>query len=756
MTQPNPTRPADARLQAEHLERRDTPAIIGGPDTTFADIGAVDLVGTTFQAVAVQADGKVLAAGTDGSDFVVARYNRDGTPDTTFDADGVRTIDVGGPADAARTIAVQADGKIVVVGTNGTDAAVVRLRADGTSDTSFNGTGLQVIDFGPGADEDEDGIEDAADADAATAVAIQPNGRIVVAGTDGKDFAFARLNPADGSLDTTFNGTGVKVVDIGGKADVANAVVIHGNGTILAAGTNGTDMAFARVTTDGATDTSLDADGKMVRDGGGGADAIHALTLQPNGMVVAAGTNGADFVVMRLDPANGSFDNSFDKDGTKLIDIDGADAARAVAVQADGRIVVAGGDGDTTAHAVVARLNADGTLDTAFAENGIAVLDLEGAGSAAGVAVTADKGIVVAGKAGADGFVSRLSGAIGLSSGIAVGGSRDGTAQVYTPTDAGTGFDATAETVAVFGSIGTNVRTATGDVDGDGVADTVLVTGPGTRLLFAVVSGKDNRTALVGPTVPFSGSENFTGGGFAAVGDLDHDGKAEIVITPDQGGGSRVSVFSLTAGGLAMRANFLGITDDPEFRGGARAAVGDVDGDGNKEIIVAAGFEGGPRVAVYDGDRVLEDQTKLVNDFFAFPGDDAESLRNGAFVTAGDLNGDGTDDLIFGGGPGGAPRVFALSGQLLTTQGPDAAYGFPLANFFVNGNTADRGGVRVTAVDVNGDDRADLAVGSGDGLPGRVRVYLGDQITPGGEPPVAQTLDPFASNVAVRNGVFVG
>ena len=112
------------------------------------------------------------------------------------------------------------------------------------------------------------------------------------------------------------------------------------------------------------------------------------------------------------------------------------------------------------------------------------------------------------------------------------------------------------------------------------------------------------------------------------------------------------------------------------------------------EGAVAAGFLGGPRVALFDGKTLFSTPVKMTNDFFAFPGEDATRLRNGAFVSLGDVNGDGFADALFGGGPGGAPRVFILPGQLLSAGNVAGAYAAPVANFFVAGNSADRGGVR--------------------------------------------------------------
>src|SRR5438477_507722 len=123
---------------------------------------------------------------------------------------------------------------------------------------------------------------------------------------------------------------------------------------------------------------------------------------------------------------------------------------------------------------------------------------------------------------------------------------------------------------------------------------------------------------------------------------------------PTGSGCRRVRVFS--GKGFSQLADFLGI-DDPAFRGGARAAVGDINGDGAGDLVVAAGFQGGPRVAGFDGKSLASGPVKLFADFLAFE----PELRNGSFVAVGDLDGDGFAEVIAGGGPGGGPRVRALS-----------------------------------------------------------------------------------------------
>jgi hypothetical protein len=229
------------------------------------------------------------------------------------------------------------------------------------------------------------------------------------------------------------------------------------------------------------------------------------------------------------------------------------------------------------------------------------------------------------------------------------------------------------------------VRVALADVTGDGTADLVTAPGPGTTPTIHVFDGSTHQEIA-----SFDAYEStFTGGVYVAAGDLTGDKKAEIVTGADQNGGPVVAVFDgATVGGTSAPTvldDFLAI-DDPNFRGGVRIALGDVNGDGTPDLIAGAGFDGGPRVAVYDGAALGKgQQVKLVNDFFAFE----DTLRNGVFPGVGDLNGDGCGDLIFGAGPGGGPRVLALDGAAAL-----AGSQVPLASFFA-GSAGSRLGVQV-------------------------------------------------------------
>ncbi len=296
-----------------------------------------------------------------------------------------------------------------------------------------------------------------------------------------------------------------------------------------------------------------------------------------------------------------------------------------------------------------------------------------------------------------------------------------------------------ATTLTLFLSTSGGVRVAEADFNGDGIPDLAVGTGPGAVAEVKVYDGATGATLF--DILPFESS--FTGGVFVAAGDVNGDGKADLAITPDEGGGPRVRVFD-GAKNFAQINDFFGI-DDPNFRGGARAAVGDINGDGRSDVVVAAGFGGGPRVAFYDGAQLgPTGGPKLVGDFFVFE----QSLRNGVFIASGDLNGDGYADIIAGGGPGGGPRVFALSGKDLVQSDTQT----PVANFFA-GDVNSRGGIRVSVKNLDGDAKADLVVGAGDNAGSTVTGYLGANILPNGTPP-----DQFSFNAfpGYGGGVFVG
>jgi uncharacterized delta-60 repeat protein len=327
--------------------------------------------------LAIQPDGKIVVAGlsSNGSDydFSLVRLNADGSLDTSFDGDGRLIVPVGSTDDYGYSLSLQPDGKILFAGTsfNGSnqDFSLIRLNVDGSLDTSFNGSGKLVLPVGSGGDYGQ-------------SVTLQSDGKILVSGYSyngsNYDFSLVRLN-ADGSLDTSFDGDGKLIVPVGSTDDVGYSLTVQPDGKILVAGYsfNGTnnDFSLIRLNADGSLDTSFDGDGKLIVPVGASNDAGRSVTVQPDGKIVVAGAsyNGSnqDFSLIRLN-ADGSLDTTFDGDGKLIMQVGSADdVAASVTVQPDGKIVVAGtsSNGITEGFSLV-RLNADGSLDTSFGTAG--------------------------------------------------------------------------------------------------------------------------------------------------------------------------------------------------------------------------------------------------------------------------------------------------------------------------------------------------------------------------------------------------
>jgi len=386
----------------------------GSLDASFSGDGKQTTLvfGDAARGVALQADGKIVAVGGGGADFALARYNPNGSLDTSFSGDGKQTTDFGGDHDQAAAVALQGDGKIVAVGgalgTGGQDFALARYNPDGSLDSSFSGDGKQTTDFFGESDE-------------ATAVALQGDGKIVAVGgalgTAGQDFALARYNP-DGSLDPSFSGEGKQTTNFGGGDDTAAAVALQGDGKIVAVGGAGTgDFALARYNPDGSLDPSFSGDGKQRTDFGGAlGETATGVALQGDGKIVAVGYVGidgieSDFALARYNP-DGSLDTSFSGDGKQTTDFGGGDdGAAGGALQGDGKIVAVGsaGEGINAPDFALARYNPDGSLDTSFAGDGKQTTDFGGGDQATGVALQADGKIVAVGYSGAEFALARYN-----------------------------------------------------------------------------------------------------------------------------------------------------------------------------------------------------------------------------------------------------------------------------------------------------------------------------------------------------------
>jgi uncharacterized delta-60 repeat protein len=333
----------------------------GSLDTSFSGDGTVTTgfgfaEAGTFTSVALQADGKIVAVGAHAtilgaSNICIARYNTDGSPDTSFSGDGELITQFGGTFAGANDVAIQADGKIVIVGVsvsgdNGS-FGVARFNTDGSFDTSFSSDGRLTTDFGSGGE-------------GASAMAIQADGKIVVAGNSNGDIALARYN-ANGSLDTSFSSDGKLTTAVGSSSDVASDVAIQADGKIVVAGASydgsNNDFAIIRYNANGSLDTSFSGDGKLTTDIGSFDNTAYGVAIQVDGKIVAAGNGLARY------NANGSLDTTFSGDGK----LTGSFAANGLAIQADGKIVTAGDGlaryhGDLTSNVLVGDYNGDDSV----------------------------------------------------------------------------------------------------------------------------------------------------------------------------------------------------------------------------------------------------------------------------------------------------------------------------------------------------------------------------------------------------------
>jgi len=351
-------------------------------------------------AVAIQPDGKIVTAGESytGSKYVfgVARYTTDGILDTSFNSTGTVLTSFTANTDVARSIAVQADGKIVVAGSAG-GFALARYNPNGSLDTSFGVSGKVITHIGTGDTS-------------ANAIVIQSDGRIVAAGygSNGAYFALVRYN-MNGSLDTSFGGTGIITTSVGGNSSAeANAVALQTDGKIIAVGEsyNGSnqDFAIVRYNVDGTLDQTFGGSGKVVTPIGPGYDIAHSVAIQTDGGIVVAGEawNGGsyDFGVVRYN-SDATLDTSFNGTGKVMTPINFShDWGRAVSIQSDGKIVVAGDsyyESPQSPEMALVRYNIDGSLDTLFHESGIVRTQIGRYSAAYATAIQSDGKIVAAG-----------------------------------------------------------------------------------------------------------------------------------------------------------------------------------------------------------------------------------------------------------------------------------------------------------------------------------------------------------------------
>ncbi len=401
----------------------------GTPDSAFDGDGVLTTtIGASAGAVAVLvATDKVLLCGASGAttdvDFTIARYDEAGVLDPTFDSDGMRTDPFGNSPANGRAVAHDPGGKIVIAG-NVSEAlssvqriGVMRLLTNGTPDPSFDGNGTVTTDIGLGNE-------------IVGGVVVQPDGKIVVAGTLvtldnlNSDIVVLRYLP-DGQLDPDFTDDGVQVITLA-ELDRAQAVALQPDGKIVVAGWTSnysdTDIALLRFDTNGQLDDTFSGDGIQIMDISAVNDRAIGLTLQEDGKIVIVGEFWkGDLVTGQLEAFIARFEDDGDPDlpfggaGTAVADPSigfMGDGAGSVAVQSDGKIVVGGwrlAIDDT--QAAVLRLQSNGAPDPGFDGDGLVLVTIGSGGNHAnGVAVQSDGSIVMIG-AGYD-FGPRLDFAV--------------------------------------------------------------------------------------------------------------------------------------------------------------------------------------------------------------------------------------------------------------------------------------------------------------------------------------------------------
>lgn len=391
-----------------------------------------DFTGAGNQAIAVQRDGKTLVVGQAEPNRIRAfAFNANGRLiGESYNGSLLWTVDGDGTSDT-KCLAVQRDGKILVAGHSmdgtGVHIAVARLNADGSLDTGFNGDGKLQVTAGT------TGFADV------NAITLQGDGKIILAGYVSSPlyqrFAVIRLN-RDGSLDSTFSGGGKLVLDVNG---IATCVAVQDDGKIVLSGyspdTSGTPHAPAppynkpqfvvvRLNQSGTLDASFNHSGQLRIAVGSSTSRVYGMALQSDGKIVLAGyavmenltagppaqnsaaiDDNSHFAVARLN-ADGSLDSGFNGKGTLVIPLtSGSEGAAAVALQSDGKILLAGDTDETKKQGfVVTRLNPDGSLDTTFGSEGKLLYPLnlvreKGPCTATEMAVAGDGKIVLIGLA---------------------------------------------------------------------------------------------------------------------------------------------------------------------------------------------------------------------------------------------------------------------------------------------------------------------------------------------------------------------
>jgi len=373
-------------------------------DTTFGP-DANGIVKTTIgelsqvNGIKIDSNGKIVAAGYtqtgDVQNIAVARYNSDGSLDTSFNSTGkVTTLTSGATASYANAVAIDSSNKILVAGTTTlsdlSNIMVARYTTAGALDATFGTGGVATLAIGDGG--------------GANSIIIDANNKIVVVGTvviSGQPNLFVARFNSDGTLDTGFGTSGYTTVT-GGVAYLGNCVKIDSNAKIVACGNTPQDFLLIRFNADGTLDTSFGVDetGIVVTPIPDGVNSvIRSMVLDSSNRAVVAGSSNISgnnaFVLARYD-SSGSLDTTFGNDSTGIviIAIGTDDRANAVTLDLDEKIVAGG---IFSGNLTTARFDTNGSLDTTFGIGGAVITTMSNQSELFSLAVQASDGRVVAG-----------------------------------------------------------------------------------------------------------------------------------------------------------------------------------------------------------------------------------------------------------------------------------------------------------------------------------------------------------------------
>lgn len=349
-------------------------------DTTFGTNGKVftsfGAFNSIFHALTMQTDGKIYAVGakeglfSETNGLFIAKYNSDGSLDTTYNGTGKIEVGYGFSYEFCYTAVIQPDNKLIVAGSSNGDFAIARLNSDGTYDTSFSADGKLNLSFGVG------------NGSKIRKILLQPDGKIIAIGEayggSNFDYGVARFN-SDGSLDTSFGLGGKTNIPVGVANDFGNDAILQPDGKIIVIGSSknntGNDFfSMLRLNTDGSIDTTFGTSGKVMYRINTSECVANALTLQIDGKIIVTGNSDGDFAVLRYN-TNGTLDATFAGIGHVVTDFGNSqDKIFAVSVQADGKIITAGNAYEIGFPAswqfAIARYATNGMLDTTFDTDG--------------------------------------------------------------------------------------------------------------------------------------------------------------------------------------------------------------------------------------------------------------------------------------------------------------------------------------------------------------------------------------------------